>query len=266
VDSLRLYFRYIGISFRGQLQYRVSFILTLVGNFLLSFIDFIGIWVLLSRFGNLRGWTLPEIAMFYALVNLAFAVSEGLGRGFDMFALQVISGEFDRSLLRPRSSVLQVFGHDFQLIRAGRLLQGLVVLVWASFTLGIAWNPAKICLLLFALAGGILIFTGLLIMQAALCFWSTQSLEIVNSFTYGGIEVTQWPLPIYNRWFAGIFIFVIPLGCVSYFPLVAILEKPDVFGLPLWLQCLTPLAGFFFMGAALLVWKAGVRRYRSTGS
>jgi ABC-2 type transport system permease protein len=248
------------------MQYRLSFILMLLGNFLGSFIDFIGIWVLFSRFGSLKGWELSEIAFFYGVINLAFGFAEGFGRGFDMFYLQVINAEFDRTLLRPRGTVLQVLAHDFQLRLAGRMVQGLIILVWASLNLGIDWNIAKMGLLFFSVLGGVMVFTGLMIMQAAMCFWSTQSLEIVNSFTYGGVETTQWPLPIYNRWFAKIFIFIIPLACVNYFPAVAIMGKTDVLNSPSWFQWISPLAGFIFMAAALWLWQFGVRHYRSTGS
>ncbi len=266
MDSISLYLKYIGINIRGQLQYRVSLFLMSLGNLLFSFIDFIGIWVLLSRFGSLQGWSLPEIAVFYSLINIAFAISEGLGRGFDTFSLQVISGEFDRTLLRPRTTVLQVLGHDFQLNRGGRMIQGLFILVWASMNLGIDWNAAKISLLVFSILGGVLIFTGLLVIQAAICFWSTQSLEIMNSFTYGGIEATQWPLPIYNRWFAKVFVFIIPLGCINYFPVMAILEKPDILNSPVWFQWISPLAGMLFIVLAVRFWEFGVKHYRSTGS
>jgi ABC-2 type transport system permease protein len=266
MGSLKLYLKYVRISIQSQLQYRVSFMLLVLGNFLVSFIEFFGIWVLLSRFGSLKGWHLAEIAFFYGLINVAFAISEGFGRGFDIFHLQVINAEFDRVLLRPRGTAFQILAHDFQLLRAGRLLQGLAILIWASVNLRLDWNLAKLSLLVFAVLGGVMVFTGLMVIQAAICFWSTQSLEIMNSFTNGGVEATQWPLPIFNRWFAKIFIFVIPLSCVNYFPALAIMGKPDALNSPLWFQWISPLAGFVFMAVAIWFWQFGVRHYRSTGS
>jgi ABC-2 type transport system permease protein len=266
LNSIQLYFKYIRISLYSQLQYRASLVMLIVGSFLVSLVEFAGIWVLLARFNSLQGWTMAEIALFYSLINIAFAISEGFGRGFDMFHLQVINAEFDRTLLRPRSTVLQVLAHDLQLHRVGRLLQGAAILVWASGNLAIDWNPAKIILLFLAVSGGVMVFSGLMVIQAAICFWSTQSLEIVNSFTYGGVETTQWPLPVFKRWFAGIFIFLIPLACVNYFPVLAILGKADVWGSPSWWHWISPLAGIIFMGAALGIWHWGVRHYCSTGS
>ena len=266
MDSIRIYFHYVDISIRGQLQYRGSFLILTVGQFVGNFSEFIGIWFLFSRFGSLQGWTIAEIAMFYGVIGVSFAMSDALGRGFDMFAQQVITGEFDRILLRPRSTSLQVFAHDFVLMRGGRMLQGLGVLVWGALNLAITWTVPKFVLLLLTITGGVMLFTGMLVIQATICFWSTQSLEIVNSFTYGGVETAQWPIPIYNQWFVKFFIFIIPLACVGYFPMMAILGKPDVLGSPLWLQWFSPLAGGLFLVVSLLVWRIGVRHYRSTGS
>ncbi len=266
LDSVRLYFRLIGISIRSQMQYRASFLLYMVGNLLVTFVEFVTILVLFARFGTLRGWGLGEVAMFYGVINVSYAISEALGRGFDMFFLQVNTGEFDRTLLRPRSAGIQVLGHDFQLLRGGRLLQGLAITVWASINAGIEWNAAKVATLALSVIGGMAVFTGLLIVQATMCFWSTQSLEVMNSFTYGGVEALQWPLPVLNRWLARLFIFVIPLGCMTYFPMLAILDRQDALGFPSWFGYVSPLVGFVFLGVCVLIWQFGVRHYRSTGT
>jgi len=248
------------------MEYKVSFIMMTLGSFIVGCMEFLTILVLFSRFDSIIGWELEEVALFYGLINVSFALSEAFDRGFDIFAQQVISGDFDRILLRPRTTEFQVLAHDFLLFRFGRLLQGLAVLIWASLNIGIIWNPAKLALLIITVFAGMSVFTGLIIIQATMCFWSTQSLEVMNSFTYGGVETTQWPLPIFKRWFAGFFVFVVPIACVSYFPLLAIMEKSDVLHSPIWFQWISPFAGFLFLLISLAVWRFGVRHYRSTGN
>ena len=56
------------------------------------------------------------------------------------------------------------------------------------------------------------------------------------------------------------------MACVNYFPVLAILDRPDPLGSPVTLQWLAPAAGFIFLFFALQIWKVGVRHYRSTGS
>jgi ABC-2 type transport system permease protein len=265
-DTARLYRHYMILSLRGQMQYRASFFLWSVGQFLAVAIEFVGIWALFDRFGTLRGWTLPEVALLYGMTNVAFALAESFGRGFDTFSTLVKGGDFDRLLLRPRSTALQVAGQEFQLLRVGRLLQGIAVLVWGMAALHIAWTAPKALLLLAAILSGACVFYGLFVLQATMCFWTVESLEIMNTVTYGGTETAQYPLTIYRPWFRRFFTFVVPLVCVNYVPASALLGREAELGVPAALPWLIPLVGVLFLVASLHIWKLGERRYRSTGS
>ena len=266
MNALRLYGRYASISLRAQMEYRASFLMQTAGQFVVTGIEFLGMWALFSRFGQLRGWTLAEVAFFYGLISITWSIADTLTRGFDVFGNTVKNGDFDRLLLRPRSTVVQLFGHELTLRRMGRLAQGLAVLVFAVSTLDVMWSSPRIALLLLAVVGGVCLFIGLMILEATSAFWTTESLEVWNAFTYGGVTMSQYPLEIYRPWFRRFFIFVIPLGCINYLPGVAILGRPDPLGTPLPLQWMAPLAGPIFLLICLQVWRFGVRHYQSTGS
>ena len=266
LNALQLYGRYLGTSARGQMQYRASFAMLSLGHFAVTGVEFLGILVLFGRFGTLQGWSLPEVAFLYGLVNITFSISDAATRGFDTFGTMVKSGDFDRLLLRPRSTALQLAGQELTLRRVGRFAQGLLVLIWASVSLELSWTMLEAALLVGAVAGGVALFSGLIVLQATLAFWTTETLEIMNTVTYGGVETTQYPLSIYQPWFQRIFIYVVPLGCVSYFPAIAIMGRADPLGFPLMFQYLSPLIGFLFLLVCLRIWELGVRRYLSTGS
>ena len=150
-------------------------------------IEFVAILVMFDRFGSLTGWGLAEVAFLYGIVNIAFAISDAMSRGFDTFGDMVKSGDFDRLLVRPRSTALQLAGQELTLRRVGRLLQGLVILIWATNTLEVDWTVLKVGLVFFAIIGGAALFVGLIVIQATISFWSTESLEVMNSLTYGGV-------------------------------------------------------------------------------
>ena len=266
MNAVALYFRYAGISIRSQLQYRASFIMQTLGHFLVTGTEFLAIWALFSRFENLKGWQLAEVAFFYGTVNLAFAIADSLTRGFDTVAELIKMGDFDRLLLRPRSTVLQLLGYELTLRRFGRFSQALVILVAAGVSLQVDWSVGKVVLLLFTILGAVCLFVGLWVLQATLAFWSTESLEILNTVTYGGVETAQYPLPIYLPWFRKFVTFDIPLACVNYCPVLAVVGKSDALGSPLWFQEAAPLAGCLFLFIALRIWRFGLRRYSSTGS
>ena len=266
-NALSLYLQLIGLSIRAQMQYRVSFLLMSAGQFVTTGVEFAAIWALFARFGTLVPWTLPQVAFFYGIVNTSFAVTDAAARGFDLFGAQFVkTGNFDRLLLRPRSTVLQLAGHEFTLMRAGRLLQGLIVLGWAVLHLNVDWNVGRVVLLALTMASCVALFYGLVICQAVLSFWTTESLEIMNMLTYGGVETAQYPMAIYQKYFQRFFTFVVPLAMVTYFPILAILDVPDPLGTTRTMQSIAPAAGFAFFGASLLMWRLGVRHYTSTGS
>jgi ABC-2 type transport system permease protein len=266
MNAFFLYFRYISVSFKSQMQYKVSFLLQVLGQFLATAIEFLGIWALFSRFNSIGSWTLGEIAIFYGMVNISFSCADALGRGFDGFWKIIKSGDFDRLLLRPRTTVLQLLGTEFTLKRIGRLSQGCIVLGWSLSTLHVTLNFPILWLLCTSFLGGITLFLGIVIVQATLTFWTIESLEIMNILTYGGVETAQYPLSIYSKWFQRFFTFLIPLACVNYFPLLAVLGKEDEFSIPVWFCYISPMAGVIFFLVALVLWKTGERYYCSTGS
>jgi ABC-2 type transport system permease protein len=266
LNSMQLYRRYISVSFRSQMQYRLSFFMRSLGHFLVTGTEFLGFVALFQRFGQIQGWTLPQMGLFYGMISLAFATTEAVLRGFDIFPNLIKSGDFDRYLLRPRSTALQVLGQDFQLMRIGRFSQALIVLFWAAGRLNVSWTLANLSLLLAGIAGGVCLFSGLFILQATMCFWTMESLEILNCTTYGGVETAQFPVTIYRPWFRAFFTFVIPLATINYFPLHAILNLKDSLGSTPLLQWISPLAGVLFLLVCLQFWRYGVKRYASTGS
>jgi ABC-2 type transport system permease protein len=258
-----LYLKYLSILFKSQLQYRTTFILMSFGQFFIPFFVFAGLYFMFERFGRIQGWNFYEVALSFGVIHMAFSLSECFARGFDAFSSLVSAGEFDRLLVRPRNTVLQVLGSKFEFTRFGRMLQSIIVLIWALSNLVIEWNVVKGITLLLMVISGVLIFTGIFILAATMCFWTIQGLEVANIFTDGGREMAQYPLNIYQKWVTVFFTFIIPFGCVNYLLLLYILDKVDG---PSIIYMMTPLAGLFFFLPCLLVWQVGVRHYRSTGS
>ena len=266
MNAFALYINYVSISLRGQMQYRVSFVLSTLGQLLSTGVEFVGILALFDRFGSLSQWSLVEVAFFYGLVNVAFASTDALSRGFDHVGELVRTGEFDRMLLRPRSTVLQLIGQEFTLKRIGRFLQGGGVLLWATLYLNIEWSAATVALTAATVICGAFFFLGLFINIGTLSFWTTETLELMNVLTYGGIEASKYPLAIYRPWFRRFFTMVIPMGCVTYFPVLAILGRPDPLGTSLAFQYAAPMFGLLYFILSLFIWRFGLRHYRSTGS
>ena len=267
MNALSLYGRYLAVSIRSQMQYRMSILMAATGTFAANIIEVTAIWARFDRFGSLPNWTLAEVCFLYGLVNVSFSIADSLCTGFDEFGSHYVrTGQFDRLLMRPRSIVLQLLGHELALRRVGRLSQGLVVMLWGAWQLALSLGFTDILFLLFIVLSGIAFFAGLLILQATLAIWTVESLEIMNTVTYGGVQMAQYPMDIYADWLRTTFTFIIPLACVSYFPVLILLDKPDSLGTSELFQYLSPLFGIAFLFASLGIFQLGIKKYTSTGS
>lgn len=263
IEKIRLYFKLVGISVRSQMQHRASFLMLAAAHFIATFAEIVGIWVLFDRFKMVQGWTLEELALVYGVVHMGFALAESLARGFDNFSGMVKNGDFDRVLLRPCGTLLQIAASEVQVMRVGRFLQGFIVLLWSCHMLQISLLSLSTFVILLAIIGTASLFYALFIIQATLAFWTTETLELMNILTYGGVECGQYPITVFNKGFRLFFTLIIPLACVTYYPIAVMLHHEH---LPVWLGMLAPLAGIVFLIVACQGWKLGVRHYHSTGS
>lgn len=263
IKSFHLYWLLVATSFRSQLQHRASFIMLTLSHFISTFAEIFGIWILFDRFKMIQGWVFPELALIYGIMQMGFAASESLARGFDTFSLIVKNGDFDRLLLRPLGTLFQVATRDVQLMRLGRFCQGLVILIWSFFQLQISFFSLNTLIILLAVIGTTSLFYGLFVLQATLSFWTVETLEIMNITTYGGVEAGQYPITIYPWTFRLFFTFIVPLACVAYYPIAVMLKHED---LPFWMGAVAPLFGLLFLFVTCQLWKVGVHHYHSTGN
>lgn len=258
---MKLYLQYFGIQLRSQMQYKKSFFLMTFGQFAVAFSGYITIYFMFTRFNTVRGFEYSEVLLCYAVVLAAFALSECFFRGFDAFPLIISNGEFDRIMVRPRGIIPQVLGQRIELTRLGRLFQAAVVFAFAVPAAGIEWTAAKAGILIMMLLCGMAVFSGLFVIFASLCFFTTEGLEFINIFTDGGREFGRYPFSIYGNEVLKLYTYVIPLALFQYYPLMYLTGRSDKI-----LYALAPLFALLFLIPCLLLWRIGVRHYKSTGS
>lgn len=267
MEAIKLYTKLAGARIASQMQYPTSFIMSVLSSFLASFIDVIGLFIIFTRFEMIEGWLLSEICLLYGLLHVSFSITETIARGFDTFGRLIRTGHLDRILVRPQSVILQVLGSEFKTANIGRLVQGLIPLIYALITIGFSafWQYG---LLVLALFNAMTIFFALLLVQATFSFWANDSIEAMNAFTYGGLQMGQFPLSIYEKWFATFFTYVVPISLAVYFPTVLALGKTEdaYYHAAGYLTFFGPIYAVAFFIGSLLFFRYGLSKYTSTGS
>ncbi len=264
-DSLALYGWLVSGHVRSQLQYRTSFVASLVGTALISGIDFVAVLVLFANVPTLGGWSIAEVGLLYGISTVAFALTDLLVGHLDRLPELVRTGAFDLFLVRPRGTLFQVVSSDFALRRLGRAAQGLVVLGWALAHVDVAWTPTKIALVPFTVVSAMALFTAVWIVVICVVFWVVEGRETANAFTDGGTFLSQYPFDIFGDWLRRLFTFVVPMAFVAYLPASYLLDKPLPDGLPGWIAFASPVVACLAALLAGAVWRFAVGHYRSAG-
>ncbi len=258
---MKLYLNFLSMHLRCALEYKASFLLTILGQFLISFASFLGVYYMFARFNNVEGFSYSEVLLCFSVVLMSYSVAECFAYGFKTFTATISNGEFDRIMIRPCSELFLVFASKVEFSCLGRLLQAIVILIYAISNSPIIWTKDKILIFIFMIAGGIALFMGLYIIYASFCFFTIEGLEFMNIFTDGGREFGKYPMAIYGKSVLGFFTFIIPLACIQYYPLLYLLDRPVTPLAPY-----TPIYTFLFLIPCYVFWKIGVTNYKSTGS
>lgn len=257
---MTLYLKFFKMHLNSQLQYRASFILSFISQFIVFFGYYFTILCLFDNFSNIKGFTLYEVLLTFSIIQFGFAFCETFFGGMDVFDELIISGNFDKLLLRPRNIMFQVFTEEMSLVRIARLLQALIILIIALVKINIDWDIYKIITVIFMLISSILIFLGIFILAASYCFVTVKGLEVRNVFTDGGKHMAQYPIGIFKKGFKFIFTFIIPYGFVNYYPLLYILGKNNNK-----LFMFSPLITVLYLIPCIIVFYKGIKKYSSTG-
>ena len=258
---MKIYFESLAMHLKGELEYRVNFILSFLSQILVFFTYYFIILALFTKFDHIKGFTLYEVLLCFSIIQFGFSFNEVFARGVDRFDNLIIRGDFDRLLLRPRSIILQVLCSDSDFVKSSRLIQAIIVMIVALVHLHVEWNIWKVITLILMLFSSCVIFFGIFLAAAAYCFFTVQGLEVRNVFTDGGKHMAQYPIGVFQKGFVWFFTFIIPYAFVNYYPLLFFLGRKESS-----LYAFSPLLVILFLIPCVLIFYWGMKRYASVGS
>ena len=261
MGDLAAYRAVLGARLRSQLMYRTSFGLDVFGSLMVATTDFGEIYVIFHNVPTLGDLDLPAAMLVFGLASIGFATANMVCGELDTIPQFIRAGTLEVMLLRPLPLLAQLITGDVRLKRIGGAVVGLVTLTLGLVRADIRWTPQAVALV----AVTPLVGAALFVAAGALQFWLVDSPEVTNSFTYGSAYASHYssavmPLPVRL-----LFAFVVPAAFTAYLPTLALLGRPGPAWLPGWLGWCSPLVAVLAWAAALLLWRAGVRRYTGAG-
>jgi ABC-2 type transport system permease protein len=258
----RLFRLYFSQYAKARLEYRLDFLSSVVASFLGTAASFGFLLIVFSRAPAIQGWSFEELVFLYGFSLIPFGLFNVLSWNLYQFAERyLIEGRFDRVLLRPVDPVFQVLFEAFRLESLQETVTGLFAVAWASRRLGLSFGPLDGALFAVWAVCGAVIYLAIFVGLTATSFWIEDRIGILPP-VFNLMQFGRYPLTIYDAWIRFSLSFVIPFAFASFYPTVRFLHR-DQFLREFW--AVPPIA-VLCVAIALTVWRAGVRRYHSTGS
>jgi ABC-2 type transport system permease protein len=260
------YLQLLRAQVRAQTSYRASFAVDLVSSVWSTVFDVAAALVLFRVTTSLGGFGVREVLVMVGLSACAFATADLAVGNVERLRQYVRIGLFDTLLVRPLRALPQLVLTDLALRRLGRVVIGFGVLVAGLVLAPIDWTPARLGLAVLAPLAGTVFFGAIFVAGATVTFWWIESGEVANSVTYGGRDLTAYPMTVYGGVFRRVLGYGLGFAFVAYYPALALLDHQDPLGLPAWAGWASPAVAVPVAGGAALLWRIGVRHYRGTGS
>lgn len=243
---------YIKMNLAAALEYRASLVSQVMGMFI-NDILWVLFWVLyFTKFPVLRGWTLEDVLVLWAVVATSFGLVMGLSYNAIRIPQLVVQGQLDYYLALPKNVLLHLLVSQIRLVNLGDLLFGPMLLV---VMVKLTWSKV----LIFAIASllGAMVLLGFFIMAGSLAFYLGNADAISAQLVNAVLHFATYPTSIFSGGVKFVLFTLIPAGFVSTLPV----ELVRAFS---WLKFLQLLGGAVaFLGLAVWVFHRGLRRYES---
>ncbi len=259
---MRLYRVLITQFLKGIMQSKVDFLMGLLGFFFTQFMGIAFLYLVFRQVPSLQGWTLEQLIFIYGFAQIPRGIDHLLTDNIWLIAWRmVLSGDFDRYMLRPMNLFFQVIAEKLQPDALGELLVGGILLV-ISLQKGIVIVDGVHMVLFFvSVMAGALIYTAIKLFFASLSFWVKISGPFLQT-AYEMADFAKYPTEIYHRAIRFVITWIIPFAFVAYLPASFFLKaevSPGIIGI----ECIMAVVLF---SIAYVVFTIGTRRYESAGN
>lgn len=258
----RLYLKFLKQYIKTLIEYRMDFILGLVGFLFVQAVGVIFINLIFNVIPSLKGWSFYEILFIYGFAQIPRGIDHVFTDQLWIFSWQtILEGKFDKYLVRPLNPLFQVIVEKFQPDGFGEIIIGTILLVISWINLGLEISVWRILVLITVIIFSSFIYTAIKLAITSIAFW----VKFAQSYLFMVYQLStfvKYPITIYPVWIKGILTFIIPFAFTGYYPSAYFLGREDFFS-GILLTCIVGVVSSFI---AYRIWLIGMGRYESSGS
>jgi ABC-2 type transport system permease protein len=260
MGELPVYIQSFRSMLQTRLQYRADFILSILGSLAFQLSPIATYAVVASQLPVLDGWSGPQVLFLFGLWAAALGLSELFADHVWAMPDMVVTGQFDRLLVYPVSTLPFFLVSNPQIHALGNLGTATLMLLYSGTALHYPWWVWPL-LPFWALCGAIIYSSVLVLVSTLLILMPGKSMDLAWVVQQGS-QATRFPLGVFPAVVKWTLLTVVPLGAYHYLPGLWLFQGGSA-----WAGLLAPPAMAALMaGLAWWAWEAALNHYESTGS
>lgn len=264
--AVRLAITLLRMRWKARIMYPTSFILGIIGQWFGYSAEFLCMWLLISRFDSLHGWTPYQMMVLYSFNICCYAGASSLAYGVSRNLPDVIRrGGLDDVLIKPIDSLWYM------------LFSTLSVNYIAHFSLGLFGIAIGLYNSVGYVSVSVILFTILMICCGVVINISIMILLALPAIRMGGKmslasfylqirELMYYPLPIFGDGLQFVFTFIIPCAYTSYYPAMVLFGKADDVYSGSIIPYIGPLIAVIMIALVHILWHRAIQIYQSSGN
>jgi ABC-2 type transport system permease protein len=249
-------------SLMREMIFRANFLLWIVVDLLWFGLQLCFISVIYLHTDSIGTWTKWEVVLLIAASNFIQQIFQGVFLvNLTHLSELVRTGKLDFLIMQPVNTRFIVSLRQVDLGGFVNAAIAVAVMGYAGFQLGLRPGPGEVLLFLFLCGIGVMIHYSLMLLLAAVSFWTVKSEGIVWGY-YNLFNIARLPDDAFRGLFKAFFTLAIPMLLVSNVPARVLAGKLTSPGMVLLLLGM----GVVCMVVSEIGWRASLRRYTSASS
>jgi len=258
----RLYRIFIIQFLKTLMQSKLDFWVGLIGFFFSQMTGIAFLYLVFQQIPTLHNWTFYQLLFIYGFAQIPRGIDHLFTDNLWMIAWRyVVTGQFDRYLLRPMNLFFQVICEKLQPDALGELTIGVILVVMSIHNGVVCLTPVSIIVFILSVIAGSIIYTSIKLFFAATAFWLKVSVPFLQ-VAYDIADFAKFPIEIYSRSIRFIITWVIPFAFVAYYPATYFLFGAG-FVKTVGAECMIAAIAWTI---AYNLFQRGTRRYESAGN
>lgn len=264
--TLGLFLKMARLRFLAAIEYPGSYSLGIIAQWFVYGMEFLTVYLMVNRFGTLRGWLPMQTLFLYAFTLMTYALGASFTFNLCRQMPQLsVEGALDEAMVKPIRPLLFLMGMSYNVGYLSHFALAFLMMALAAVKLSLHWALWQWAWLVVSLISASAMQSALML-SLSLPSIKARANSPWSNLYWNLRDAGFYPLSIFPEALRVMLVVVVPFGFISFLPVQPLLGIMDTAPFPPAFQWGTPVVALLMVGVCALVWMFTLRRYESAGS